>query len=107
MCVFLKELCLYLTVNEDFSYKEDEDCLLWKQDVVYGDWEAGPARDGAYQKSLNVSVPDSVQQNGTWYLHIFVAKTGNTLDSDSKDYKEQAITYQSTGDSYTRGYSAL
>ena len=91
-----QEFCVYLTVNEDFNYLEDKDHLLWSEDLVYGNWEDGPYRDGSHQKTLSVLVPESVQENGTWYLHVFIAKTGHTIDSDDKNYTEQAITYQST-----------
>lgn len=85
---------MYLTVNEDFNYLEDKDHLLWNEELVYGNWEDGPNGDGTRQKTLNILVPESVQQNGSWYVHVFMAKSGATLDSESKQYKEQAITYQ-------------
>ena len=85
-----------MTGNEDFSYLEDQKDLLWKEELTYGNWTDGPNGDGTHKKTLNVLVPEPVQQNGTWYIHVFIAKRGHTLDSNSNDYKEQAITYQST-----------
>ena len=86
---------MYLTENEDFNYLEDKEQLLWNEELIYGNWTDGPHKDGSRQKTFSVLVPESVQQNGTWYLHVFIAKMGYTLDSDDKKYKEQAITYQS------------
>ena len=87
---------MYLTLNEDFNYVEDKQYLLWNEELAYGKWDDGPNKDGTHSKTLSVLVPESVQHNGTWYLHVFIAKIGHTVDSDSKNYKEQAITYQST-----------
>ena len=87
---------VYLTLEEGFNYAVDKDHLLWSEELVYGNWEDGLSGDGTRQKTVDVLVPESVQRNGTWYLHVFMAKMGYTLDSESKDYKEQAITYQST-----------
>lgn len=87
---------LYLTEVEDFHYLEDRDFSVWSEELVYGNWEDGPNQDGSRTKTLDILVPESVQNNGSWYLHVFIAKAGSTLDSDSKEYKEQAITYQST-----------
>lgn len=92
---FAQELYMYLTESEDFNYIEDKEKLLWNEELIYGNWNDGPNKDGSRQKTFNVLVPESVQQNGTWYLHVFIAKMGYTLDSDDKNYKEQAITYQS------------
>jgi hypothetical protein len=91
-----QELYLYITENEDFHYQEDRNFLLWNEELNYGNWEDGPNKDGTRTKTLDILVPESVQNNGTWYIHIFISKAGSTLDSDSKDYKEQSITYQST-----------
>lgn len=87
---------MYLTVEEDFNYVEDKDHLLWNEELNYGNWVDGPDQDGSHQKTFSVLVPESVQQNGTWYLHVFIVKMGYSIDPDSKEYKEQGITYQST-----------
>ena len=44
---------------------------------------------------VDVPVPEAVQNNGTWYIHIFIVKTGHPIDPKDPNYKEQAITYQS------------
>lgn len=86
---------MYLTVDEDFNFAEDREYLMWNEELVYGNWEDGPNGDGTRQKTFSVLVPESVQQNGTWYIHVFMAKIGYSIDPESKGYKEQAITYQS------------
>ena len=86
---------MYLTESEDFNYVDDKVKLLWNEELIYGNWTDGPSKDVSRQKTFNVLVPESVQRNGTWYLHVFIAKMGYTLDSEDKNYKEQAITYQS------------
>lgn len=84
-----------MTEDEDFDYEQDKHLLVWNEEVVYGNWEDGPNRDGSRQKTFIILVPESVQNNGSWYLHVFMAKIGYTLDSNNSRYKEQAITYQS------------
>lgn len=91
-----QDLYVYLTVNEDFHYLEDRDDLLWSEEIVYGNWEDGVNRDGTWTKALDILVPESVQNNGSWFIHVFIARRGSTLDSDSKEYKEQSITYTTT-----------
>lgn len=86
---------MFMSVDEDFQYQDDLSNLVWKENLRYGDWEDGPQRDGTLEKTLDVDVPESVQQNGTWFLHVFIARAGHTIDSSSPGYKEQAITYQS------------
>ena len=86
---------MYLTENEDFDFKVDIDNILWKEKLVYGNWYDGPNGDGTRSKLIRVEVPDQVQQNGTWYIHVFVVRSGHPLDPDEKGYSEQAISYQS------------
>ena len=86
---------MYLTLAEDFHFQEDQQSLVWDERLRYGDWDDGPNRDGTLREIVDVVVPEPVQQNGTWFLHVFMAKSGHTIDSTSIDYKEQAITYQS------------
>ena len=42
---------------------------------------------------VDVPVPEVVQNNGTWYIRIFMVKTGHPIDPKDPNYKEQAITY--------------
>lgn len=86
---------VFLTSDEGFHYLEHLDNLLWGEELRYGDWNEGPDRDGTLRRVVDVQVPESVQQNGTWFLHVFIARSGHTIDSSSAEYKEQAITYQS------------
>ncbi len=98
---------VYLTVNEDFFLHEDKDTLVWNRKLTYGNWEDGTNRDGTHQITVHTSVPESVQENGTWYIHVFMAKAGHTLDPQSPNYKEQAITYQSAREWGGGGYDKL
>ena len=38
--------------------------------------------------------PQSIQQNGTWYLHVLLAKVGSPLDPEDEDYTAQAIAHR-------------
>jgi hypothetical protein len=87
------ELSVYLTEWEDFNVSRDHEGLVWNEDLVYGDSTSGPVQDGSRSVSMDVSVPESVQQNGTWYLHVLLVKFGFPLDPEDEDYSEQAITH--------------
>ena len=90
-----QDMYVYLTVNEYFHYQDNHDDLIWTEKMEYGNWEDGPSKDGSRQETLNIPVPEAVQQNGTWFIHVFVAKEGHTIDSDNKHYTPQMIIYQS------------
>ena len=63
--------------------------------MQYGNWTDGPFSDGSRQKEMSVSVPQAVQENGTWYIHVFMVKRGLPINPEEKEYRETAITYQS------------
>ena len=86
---------MYITESEDFDFNLSAEYLIWEEEVQYGNWTDGPLGDGSRQKELSVSVPQAVQENGTWYIHIFVVKRSLPINPDKKGYKETAITYQS------------
>ena len=35
----------------------------------------------------------SVQQNGSWYIHVFCVKSGFSLDPKDEDYSSNAVAY--------------
>ncbi len=85
---------VFMTEHEDFDFDEDMNKLVWNEDIEYGNWYDGPDNDGVRTKQVSVSVPDSVQQNGSWIIHVFIAKHDYPLNPSDKGYKETTITYQ-------------
>jgi hypothetical protein len=88
-------LFVYLTEWEEFNVSRDHASLVWNGDLVYGDWNGGPNADGSFVSSMNISVPESVQQNGTWYLHVLLVKSGYPVDTEDEDYSPRAIAHTS------------
>lgn len=86
---------VFMTEHEEFDFNEDMGKLLWNEDVVYGNWHDGFSKDGTRTEQVSVSVPDGVQQNGTWIIHVFISKDGYPLNPSDKGYRETSITYQS------------
>lgn len=86
---------VFLTEEEDFDFNEDMSKMVWNEDIEYGNWYDGPNSDGTWTREVTVPVPDGVQQNGTWIIHVFIAKDGYPLNPSDSKYKETTITYQS------------
>lgn len=86
---------MFFTEAEDFDFNSSTEYLVWEESVRYGDWTDGPFSDGSRKKEMTVSVPQAVQENGSWYVHVFVVQRGLPLNPEEKGYKEAAITYQS------------
>ena len=40
-----------------------------------------------------IPIPQSVQQNGSWYIHVFCVKSGFSLDPNDEDYSPNAMAY--------------
>ncbi len=84
---------VYLTEWEDFDFERDQGQQFWYEELAYGNWNDGPNQDGTRVKSDEVPVPESVQRNGSWYMHVFVVKAGSPLDTEEEEYKEQDVVY--------------
>lgn len=92
--LYPQELYVYLTEEEEFDFQEGHNTLVWNEELEYGNWNSGPYGDGTRQKTLSVAVPESVQHNGTWHIHIFLVKFGYPLDPEDENYSLQAVAYQ-------------
>ena len=86
---------MYFTESEDFDFNSSAEYLVWEEAVQYGNWTDGPFGDGSRKKELTVPVPQGVQENGSWYMHVFVLERGRPINPEEKGYRETAITYQS------------
>lgn len=86
---------MYLTEWEDFDFERDQGQQLWVEELVYGKWTDGPNGDGTRVMSAEVPVPEGVQHNGSWYMHVFIVKAGYPLDVEDEDYVKQNIAYVS------------
>ncbi|XP_026685374.1 cleft lip and palate transmembrane protein 1 homolog [Diaphorina citri] len=68
MYVFLSES----DRNPDF---DNSHALIWKHDnLVYGDWTAGPYGDGTFKLSTKLTTTEKLKNNGSIYLHVYFTK---------------------------------
>ncbi|KAG4108418.1 cleft lip and palate transmembrane 1 [Neocallimastix lanati (nom. inval.)] len=82
------DLYLYLSENEIFKEFRNENKLLWKiNDIKFKDWNE------SYTKDFEIELPDSVLNNGTYYLHAFFVLNGYSPDPSSPNFDRKKITY--------------
>lgn len=89
-------LDMYCYVSEkEFFGDFDKAILIWKQNnLVYGDWYAGPDKDGTFTFETNITSSNSLRNNGSIYLHVFIVQSGKSPDpKDKQKYGEPYITY--------------
>eukprot|EP00731_Ephydatia_muelleri_P027384 Em0019g257a len=88
------DLHVFLTEFPEFEVQRDRSSVVWSEEGLrYGNWNDGPQKDGSRYKTLDVSVPESVQQNGSWYIHVFCVKSGFSLDPNDEDYSPNAMAH--------------
>jgi hypothetical protein len=88
------ELSIYLTDIEGEELVLNSAQLLWSVNLEYGNWEDGPLKDGCRSSQVTIPVPQSVQDNGSWYLHVLLVKSGKAIDTDSKEYDDNALVHE-------------
>ena len=91
------DLYVYLSEAEEFAAFKDVGALVWKQTgLVYGDWYSGENQDGTYSFSTNFPVSETLQNNGSIYLHSYVVAPGKSPDpSDGKGiYSKKRTLYK-------------
>lgn len=88
------DMYAYLSDNE-FIRNVDEENLIWKlHGIVYGDWTGGPNGDGSYTHSLDFAAPESLKNNGSIYIHVFVVPTGKSPNpKDKENYAGPFVAY--------------
>ncbi|OCT67779.1 cleft lip and palate transmembrane protein 1 homolog isoform X1 [Xenopus laevis] len=81
----LMDLHIYLSEKESFTEFNSTSAVFWEQrDLVYGDWSSGANRDGCYEQYSDIQVPEGVQNNGSFYIHVFLTKSGFHPDPSQK-----------------------
>ncbi|KNC96940.1 uncharacterized protein SPPG_07763 [Spizellomyces punctatus DAOM BR117] len=80
------DLHVFLAENEYLSSLEQAN-LIWKEsNIVYGDWEER-------RKDLQIDAPESVQNNGSLYAHIFLTVSGHSPDRKDQTFDEESTLY--------------
>lgn len=79
-------LYIYLSESEILDDYHHSNLFWIKENIVYGDWTAGPNKDGIFEVDKNVPITENMKNNGSLYLHAFLTRLGNSPDPKSKNY---------------------
>lgn len=87
-------IALHVYISEEDPLTDfDQSKLFWyKDNLVYGDWTAGPNKDGTYFVEKNFNITENLRNNGSLYLHAFLTKSGESPDPKSKNYAKNQMT---------------
>uniref|UniRef100_A0A803TYF8 CLPTM1 regulator of GABA type A receptor forward trafficking n=1 Tax=Anolis carolinensis TaxID=28377 RepID=A0A803TYF8_ANOCA len=93
----LMDLHVYISEHEHFTDFNATSALFWEQrDLVYGDWSSGENSDGCYEHYAELDIPESVQHNGSIYIHVYFTKSGFHPDPKQKNlYRRLATVHTS------------
>ena len=81
------DLWMYVSENEAKPDFNDARELAWRKNgLTYGDWYSGPEGDGQYSSEFVWKVTKNVQNNGSFWLHTYFVRNGDSPDPSSKDY---------------------
>lgn len=87
------DLHVFLSESEVFTEFNSTAALIWEQrDLVYGDWSSGENGDGCYEQNSEVNIPVGVQNNGSFYIHIYLTKSGFHPDPNQKALHRRLAT---------------
>lgn len=75
------DLYVYISEQHEFGEFDIPERLVWKkEDLLFGNWNQGPSEDSIFEIDTQISVSDSVMNNGSLYLHTFLVKAGKSPD---------------------------
>jgi len=72
---------VYLSEQEEFAEFHVPESLVWKKEgLVYGSWDQGENSDSIFELQTEVKASESLQNNGSLYLHAFLVRAGKSAD---------------------------
>merc|ERR1719312_896079 len=75
------DMYVYLSEQDDFNDFNMPDSLIWKKlGLKFGDWTDGENSDSIFEFSSQISASESLQNNGSLFLHYFVVREGKSPD---------------------------
>jgi len=78
------DMYVYVSEQEIFGEFDIPDRLVWKKEgLSYGNWEQGPTMDSIFEFSTQISLSESVQNNGSLFMHAFVVREGKSPDPNA------------------------
>ncbi|KAK7493479.1 hypothetical protein BaRGS_00015379 [Batillaria attramentaria] len=88
------DMYVYVSEQEDFDDFANEDALFWvEKGLVYGDWTSGETGDGTYVKHGQILASETVQNNGSLFLHVYLVKEGKSPNPAAKADKRFSKKY--------------
>ena len=74
-----QDLHVYLSEDSKLPDFNNPSQLVWHlTGLTFGDWYAGQNGDGTFNFDTELSVPEVVQNNGSYYLHAFLVRSGDS-----------------------------
>ena len=96
---FGDELSVWVYVNDEehFTSFTDSSALFWREDSIkYGSWDTGDHGDGSYTINGTLKLPQTVQKNGSYFMHVYFTRSGHVPDrSMGEPYSEKYMVYRS------------
>ncbi|XP_046388028.1 cleft lip and palate transmembrane protein 1 homolog [Ischnura elegans] len=92
----LMDLYVYVSEDDIFTDFNNSESLIWTQNnLVYGDWTAGPMGDGTYTHRTTIKASERLQNNGTIFLHVYMTKRGKSPDptTGKTHYSAKHVSY--------------
>lgn len=81
------DMLVYISESEKFIEFDDLKRLIWHQEeLVYGDWYGGPNKDGTFSVDLQIPASQTIQNNGSLFIHVYLVKHGNSPNPNDKSY---------------------
>eukprot|EP01118_Nematostelium_gracile_P005974 TRINITY_DN1907_c0_g1_i2.p1 TRINITY_DN1907_c0_g1~~TRINITY_DN1907_c0_g1_i2.p1 ORF type:complete len:565 (+),score=124.80 TRINITY_DN1907_c0_g1_i2:56-1750(+) len=85
------ELFVYLQESIDFNdYNNTNSTLIWNQPNLFYDWQ----ESNTVEKYISFPTPESVMNNGSYYAHVFLKKSGYPHDPSDENYDTSAVIYK-------------
>lgn len=80
------DLYVYISENENLPDFNDRSQHVWTlAGLTFGDWYSGENGDGIHNYDIDVPVPEAVQNNGSFYIHTFLVRAGDSPDSSGEN----------------------
>uniref|UniRef100_A0A6I8MY17 CLPTM1 regulator of GABA type A receptor forward trafficking n=1 Tax=Ornithorhynchus anatinus TaxID=9258 RepID=A0A6I8MY17_ORNAN len=92
----LMTLHVYVSEHEHFTDFNSSSALVWSSRTCVRDWTSGRACRRLLRPLRELPIPQSVQQNGSMYLHVYFTKSGFHPDPKHKAlYRRLATVHTS------------
>lgn len=86
------DLHVYLSESDSMSNFHISNLFWFEEGLNYGDWTAGPNKDGTYSIEKEVPITHSMKNNGSLFLFAFITRTGFSPDPNAKNYAHNQMS---------------